>query len=110
MGDEDLKLKIFLGYKEESIFGFHDLKYFEDEFHYINKDNIEFDYTFKKYHTFKEVKEIIQQKTKLLPEMMSFFKFSEYKNGSIRCVSISYNDEATLLFSCYDQLYTEARY
>ena len=110
MGDEDLKLKIILVNKEKSILGGTHLKLFKDEFHYINKDKIEFEYTFKKCQTFKEVKEIIQQTTKLLPEMMSFGKFSEYKNGSDWYVSVFYHDENTLRYSCYDQPYTEARY
>ena len=61
MGDEDLELKIFIENKEGSILfgGGHSLEYFKDEFHYLNKDNITFYYTFKKYQTFKEVKEII---------------------------------------------------
>ena len=109
----DLKLKVILVNKEkkEGKRGTN-LYYYEEEFHYANKDNFVFYHTFKTNQTFKEVKKIIQEKTKFFPDMMSFGIWTHYdeKENTSYYKGISYKDEDTLYNSCYNQTYTEARY
>ena len=50
------------------------LSNYENEYFYAIKDNFTFKYTFKTNQTFKEVKEIIQEKTKFFSRYDEFCK------------------------------------
>ena len=90
-----------------------ELSNYENEYFYANKDNFIFKYTFKTNQTFKEVKQIIQEKTKFFPDMMSFGKFirKEKRNKTDFFIYdyVNYKDDDVLYKSCYDSIYSEAR-
>lgn len=111
--EEDLELKVFLTSEHEKE-GTRDrsLRKYKEEFPYANIEEDEFDYTFKTNQTFKEVKQIIFNKTKFHPKMMSFGKWSYYdeKENMTYFESVNYKDTDTLYDSCFNQPYTETRY